>query len=99
MTDNIWLFHVDDIGQGKREHIFPNELCPNSHLKAPDFMEGTLEARELDGDCGRDQLIVKVRGHVYGLSGDHGLLQTVRSIHHYVCKQKKYQKIYLIKNS
>ena len=60
---------MDDIGQAKREHIFPNELCPNSHLKAPDSIEGTLEARELDGDCGRDQLIVKVRGHVDGLSG------------------------------
>ena len=69
MTDNIWLFHVDDIGQCKRELIFPNRLCPNRHLKAHDSMEGTLEAGELDGDCGRDQLVVKVRGLVDDLSG------------------------------
>ena len=98
MTDNIWLFHVDDIGHGKRELIFPNRLCPNRHLKAHDSMKSTFEDRELDGGHGRDQLVVKVRGHVDGLSGDHCLLQTVRSIHHYVCKQMKYQKN-LMKNS
>ena len=47
----------------------PNGLCPNRHLKAHDSMEGTREARELDGDRGRDQLLLKVRGHVDGLSG------------------------------
>ena len=88
MTDNIWLFYVDDIGQGKRELIYPNGLCPNRHLKAHYFMEGTLEAGELVGDRGRDKLVVKVRGHVDGLSGNHCLFQTVRSIHNYVCKQK-----------
>ena len=69
MTDNIWLFHVDDIGHGNMELILHNGLCPNRHLKAHDSMEGTLEAWELDGDCGRDQLPVKVRGHVDRLSG------------------------------
>ena len=44
------------------------------------------------GNSLQQQLVVKVRGHVDGLSGDHCLLQTVRSIHHYVCKQKKTQK-------
>ena len=58
-------------------------------------MEGTLEARELDGDRGRYQAVVKVRGNVDCLFGDHCLLQTVRSIHHYACKQKKN----LMKNS
>ena len=60
---------MDDIGRCKWEHIFPTGLFPNRHLKAHDSMEGTLEARELDGDCGRDKLVVKVRGHVDGLSG------------------------------
>ena len=60
---------MDNIGQGKREHIFPNRLCPYRHLKAHDSMEGILEARELDGNSGRDKLVVKVRGHVDCLSG------------------------------
>ena len=98
VTNNIRLFHVDDTGRCKREYIFPTGLCPNSHLKAHDTMEGTLEARELDGDSGGAQLVIKVRGHIDSLSGNHCLLQIVRSIHHYACKQKKTQKN-LMKNS
>ena len=32
-TDNIWLFHVDDIGQNKRELIFPNDSVTTATLK------------------------------------------------------------------
>ena len=80
---------MDDIGRCKWEHIFPTGLFPNRHLKAHDSMEGTLEARELDRDSGGAQLVVKVRGHIDGLSGNHCLLQIVWSIHYYACKQKK----------
>ena len=93
VTNNIGLFHVDDTGWCKRKHVFPTGLCPNCHLKAHDTMEGALEAWELDGDSGGAQLVVKVRGHIDGLSGNHCLLQIVWSIHYYACKQKKIRNI------
>ena len=92
MTDNIRLFHVNNIGWGEREYVLPTGLCPNSHLEAHDSMEGTLKARELDGDCGGAQLVVKVRSHVDSLSGDNCFLQIVWSIHYYTYKQQKSEK-------
>ena len=41
VNNNIGLFHVDDIGWGKRKHIPPAGLCPNSHRDARDSMEGS----------------------------------------------------------